>query len=122
MADVGNRHPPDHLEYLVARQGFPGIQNPLHHHDYRDPAGVFAQLSHRAVRKTGMSRGVSIALILLGVLATAGSLSIMMSPILVQQLGDLTNRLPQWLDSGSQQFHAVDGWLAVQNIPLASPL
>jgi predicted PurR-regulated permease PerM len=68
--------------------------------------------------KRGMSRGVSIALILLGVLATAGSLSIMMSPILVQQLGDLTNRLPQWLDSGSQQFKAVDTWLAVHNIPL----
>jgi predicted PurR-regulated permease PerM len=32
--------------------------------------------------------------------------------------GDLANRLPDWLESGSQQFQTLDTWLVAKQIPL----
>jgi predicted PurR-regulated permease PerM len=70
------------------------------------------------LEKRGLGRGVSIALILLAALALVSLLGVMLAPILLLQLGDLAHRLPAWLASGSQQFQALDVWLADRQIPL----
>lgn len=70
------------------------------------------------LEKRGLGKGVSIALILLGALALVSILGVMLAPILLLQLGDLANRLPAWLESGSQQFQTLDIWLADRQIPL----
>jgi predicted PurR-regulated permease PerM len=66
----------------------------------------------------GLSRGVSIGLILLGAIALVSLAGLMLAPILLSQLGDLADRLPAWLESGSQQFQALDAWLTAKRIPL----
>ncbi|WP_017296898.1 AI-2E family transporter [Nodosilinea nodulosa] len=72
-----------------------------------------AQLERR-----GLGRGIGIALILLVAAGLLGLLGMTLFPLLIQQLGDLAARLPGWLDSGSQQFQALDVWLAARHIPL----
>lgn len=70
------------------------------------------------LEKRGIPPGVSIALILLLTSGLVGLLGFTLFPVLLQQLGDLANRLPRWLDSGSQQFQVLDLWLADRHIPL----
>ncbi len=70
------------------------------------------------LEKRGLDRGVSIGLILLGAIALVSVLGLMLVPVLLLQLGDLANRLPAWLESGSQQFQTLDAWLAAKQIPL----
>ncbi len=70
------------------------------------------------LEKRGLGRGVNIGLILLGAIALVSILGLMLVPVLLLQLGDLANRLPAWLESGSQQFQTLDAWLAAKQIPL----
>lgn len=70
------------------------------------------------LEKRGIKPGVSIALILLLAVGLLGVLGFTLVPALLQQLGDLGNRLPGWLESGSEQFQALDAWLEVRRIPL----
>lgn len=70
------------------------------------------------LQKRGLSRGLSMVLILVGAASLVGIAGITLLPVLVQQLGDLGNRLPGWLNSGSQQFQTLDNWLTANGIPL----
>ncbi len=70
------------------------------------------------LEKRGLGRGASIGLILMGAIALVSTLGLMLVPVLLAQLGDLANRLPGWLESGSQQFQTLDTWLIAKHIPL----
>ncbi len=70
------------------------------------------------LEKRGIGKGVSIPVIVLGAIALGFALGVMLLPTLLQQLSDLANRLPRWVESGSQQFQALDTWLAANQIPL----
>ncbi|MFQ4137948.1 AI-2E family transporter [Nodosilinea sp. PGN35] len=70
------------------------------------------------LEKRGIKPGISIALILLVTGGLVAVLGFTLVPALLQQLGDLGNRLPGWLESGSQQFQVLDTWLVVKHIPL----
>jgi len=70
------------------------------------------------LKDRGIKPGISIALILLLAAGLLGMLGFVLVPALLQQLGDLGNRLPDWLDSGSQQFQVLDAWLESKHIPL----
>lgn len=70
------------------------------------------------LEKRGIKPGISIALILLLTVGLVGVLGFTLVPALLLQLGDLETRLPNWLESGSEQFQALDAWLAMQRIPL----
>jgi predicted PurR-regulated permease PerM len=71
------------------------------------------------LEKRGIGKGISITVILLVAVTLAGFLGVMLLPTLLQQLSDLANRLPRWVESGSQQFQALDIWLAANKIPLS---
>ncbi|MBW4481025.1 MAG: AI-2E family transporter [Tildeniella torsiva UHER 1998/13D] len=70
------------------------------------------------LEKRGIKPGISIALILLLTVGLVGVLGFTLVPALLLQLGDLGNRLPNWLESGSEQFQVLDAWLEVRRIPL----
>jgi predicted PurR-regulated permease PerM len=72
-----------------------------------------AKLEQRGIRKE-----VGIGLIVLVTLTVMGVLGVILLPILLQQLNDLATRLPAWLESGGQQFQAIDTWLSDQDISL----
>lgn len=70
------------------------------------------------LQKLGLSRSLSMVVILVGAASLVGGTGITLLPILLRQLGDLGNRLPEWLNSGSQQFQTLDNWLTANGIPL----
>lgn len=72
----------------------------------------------RQIEKLGIRSGLSIALILLITLSLLAVIGFNLLPILLLQLRELSERLPVWLDSGSQQFQVLDTWLAARHLPL----
>lgn len=70
------------------------------------------------LQKRGMRRGyalLTIVLVTVGLIAIAG---LTLVPLLLNQLNELANRLPVWLESADQQFEALDQWLDARSIPL----
>ncbi|MBD2256382.1 AI-2E family transporter [Pseudanabaena sp. FACHB-2040] len=68
--------------------------------------------------KQGLKRGFSVLIIFLLTLGGIALLGALLVPILVTQLTELANKLPVWLDSGGEQFQALDQWLMAHQIPL----
>ncbi|NEP18388.1 MAG: AI-2E family transporter [Leptolyngbya sp. SIO4C1] len=72
----------------------------------------------RYLQRRGLKRDFAILGIALLALLTAGAFGIVLAPVLLRQLEELTNRLPVWIQSSGQQLQAVDSWLTAQQIPL----
>ncbi len=58
-----------------------------------------------------LNRLVAIALVLLGALILIGIGLLIIVPLVVNQLGDLLENLPQWIKSGNAQLATVQAWL-----------
>jgi predicted PurR-regulated permease PerM len=72
----------------------------------------------RFFQKQGIKRNVavSVALLLTAVLLVA--LGVTLVPLILQQLNELANILPSWIDSGSQQLQALQNWAIAQQLPV----
>ena len=57
--------------------------------------------------------GVIVAVVLL-----VGILGVTLAPIVFGQLNELANRLPTWIESGSQQLQTLNDWALIHNLPL----
>ncbi|HIK31034.1 MAG TPA: AI-2E family transporter [Oscillatoriales cyanobacterium M59_W2019_021] len=94
---------------------------------FRDPIAIFISatliafilnypvqflVSHRVPRTRAVFWVVGIAFLLLGV---AG---VTLAPIVISQFNDLANRLPTWLESGSQQLRTLNDWAIERNLPI----
>ncbi|MEL6902782.1 MAG: AI-2E family transporter [Cyanobacteria bacterium J06606_4] len=65
-----------------------------------------------------LRRSVAILLVLLGTLAILAVLGVILVPPLVEQLNELSGRLPSWIDSGASQFTAFQNWAVGLNLPI----
>lgn len=70
------------------------------------------------LQQRGLSRGVSVLLIVVGALGTLAVFSLTLVPVLITQLSALVHQLPDILETGSEQFEELDAWLDVRQIPL----
>lgn len=68
--------------------------------------------------KFRLPRIIAIALVLLGTFSVLGVLGIILVPPLIEQLNELSGRLPSWIDSGSSQFVAFQNWAISLNLPI----
>lgn len=68
--------------------------------------------------KFRLPRLLSIVLVLLCTFSLLGVLGIILVPPLVEQLNELSGRLPSWIDSGSSQFIAFQNWAISLNLPI----
>jgi predicted PurR-regulated permease PerM len=68
------------------------------------------------------SRGVQRNLAIVGVLLLAVvilvGLGLTLVPLIIQQLNELVNILPNWIDSGVQQLDVFQNWIATQTLPV----
>lgn len=69
------------------------------------------------MEKRGMRRGWAIALVLVLALMLLSLVSLILGPLVIQQLVDFANRLPIWLDQGSKQLEALDSQGFFQQLP-----
>ena len=65
-----------------------------------------------------LRRSLAILLVLLGTVSVLGLLGIILVPPLVEQLNELSGRLPSWIDSSSSQFTAFQNWAISLNLPI----
>jgi predicted PurR-regulated permease PerM len=62
-------------------------------------------------------RGYAVAVVFLIALVILVSIVLTLLPILLNQLNELTHRLPSWIDSGSQQLQTFETWAIDNNLP-----
>ncbi|MBE9237939.1 AI-2E family transporter [Anabaena aphanizomenioides LEGE 00250] len=62
----------------------------------------------------GVPRNLAIAGVLLLAIVILGAVGVILVPLIFQQLNELVNILPVWIDSGTQQLQAFLNWAATQ--------
>jgi len=70
------------------------------------------------LERSGLGRSWAISLVLLLALALVSITSLILGPLIFQQLVEFTNRLPDWLDKIDQQLQVLDDQSVLQNLPL----
>jgi predicted PurR-regulated permease PerM len=71
------------------------------------------------LQKRGVKRNLAIVVVLLLAIVTLIGLGITLVPRIIQQLNELANILPTWIDSGTEQLQAFQNWaLNQQHLPI----
>ncbi len=70
------------------------------------------------LQKQGTKRNLAIVGVLLLTIILLVALGITLLPIIIQQLNELANILPYWIDSGTQQLQAFQNWASTQQLPV----
>ncbi len=65
-----------------------------------------------------LRRSLAIVIVLLTSISILGVLGVLLVPPLVEQLNELTGRLPSWLDSGTAQLTALQDWAIGLDLPI----
>ncbi len=70
------------------------------------------------LQRRGVKRNLATAGVLLLALVILVSLGITVLPLILEQVNELANILPNWIDSGTQQLQALQNWAATQQLPI----
>jgi len=70
------------------------------------------------LQKRGLPRNLSIVGVLLLSVIILGAVVVILVPLILEQLNELANILPTWIDSGTQQLTALQNWAATQQLPV----
>jgi predicted PurR-regulated permease PerM len=69
-------------------------------------------------QQKGIKRNQSIAGVLLLAVVILVAVGITLVPVIIEQLNELANFLPSWIDSGSQQLQALQNWAVNLQLPI----
>jgi predicted PurR-regulated permease PerM len=72
----------------------------------------------RFFQKQGVQRNVAISGVLLLAVLILAAVGITLVPLIIQQLNELANILPTWIDSGRQQLQAFQNWATTEQLPV----
>lgn len=64
--------------------------------------------------KRGIPRNLAVVGVLLLAVLILGAVGVILVPLIFQQLNELVNILPSWIDSGTEQLQAFLNWAATQ--------
>lgn len=70
------------------------------------------------LQERGVQRNLAVGVVLLLAVVILVALGITLVPLIIQQLNELVNILPYWIDSGSQQIDVFQSWAAKQQLPV----
>jgi predicted PurR-regulated permease PerM len=70
------------------------------------------------LHKRGVKRNLAVVGVLLLTVVVIGGLAVTLVPIILQQINELVNILPYWIDSGTQQLQAFQNWTTTQELPV----
>lgn len=70
------------------------------------------------LQSCGLARRRAIFWVFLLVLSLVAVLGVTLVPVILSQLVELANRLPNWLASGTRQLQALEAWGESHNLPL----
>ncbi|MBD2345825.1 AI-2E family transporter [Anabaena subtropica] len=72
----------------------------------------------RFFQKQEVKRNLAIGSVLLLAVVILVGLGVTLVPLVIEQLNELVNILPYWIDSGGQQIDAFQKWAATQQLPV----
>lgn len=72
----------------------------------------------RFLQERGLKRGQAVFLVVLTTLALVAALGVTLIPLLAEDVGEVAQLLPQWIDSGSQQLQAFQAWAVAHRLPI----
>lgn len=70
------------------------------------------------LQQRGVKRNYAVLWVFLLTTVVLFAFGITIIPILVEQLRESANLLPDWIDSGTQKLQALDDWAAAYNLPI----
>lgn len=70
------------------------------------------------LEKKGLGRGWAIMLVLISALVAVSVISLILGPLIFQQLVEFANRLPVWLNKIEEQIQFLDNQSIMQNLPV----
>ncbi len=70
------------------------------------------------LQQRGLARGWAITLVLLSSLLLVAVAALTLVPLILDQLSGLVSTLPDLVESGSGRLQSLQGWLAMQQIPV----
>ncbi|MGF1673871.1 MAG: AI-2E family transporter [Rivularia sp. (in: cyanobacteria)] len=69
-------------------------------------------------QRRGVERNLATVGVLLLAVVILGGFGITVLPLIIEQVNELINILPAWIDSGTQQLQALQDWAATQQLPI----
>ncbi|BAB77733.1 AI-2E family transporter [Anabaena sp. FACHB-709] len=69
-------------------------------------------------QERGVKRNLAIGSVLLLAVVILVGLGVTLVPLIIEQINELVNILPYWIDSGGQQIDAFQKWAATQQLPV----
>jgi len=72
----------------------------------------------RFLQQRGVSRIISVAIVLLLFIVLVTVLVIFLGPVILRQANELLTRLPEWLKSGQTQLKSLELWAREQQLPI----
>ncbi|MBF2006788.1 AI-2E family transporter [Chlorogloeopsis fritschii PCC 9212] len=72
----------------------------------------------RFFQKQGIKRNVAVTVALLLTAFILVALGITVVPLIIQQINELANILPAWIDSGTQQLQNFQNWATTEQLPV----
>ncbi|MFM7408385.1 MAG: AI-2E family transporter [Cuspidothrix sp.] len=70
------------------------------------------------LQKRGVTRNLAILVVLLLSVIILGAVVVILVPLILEQLNELANLLPYWIESGTQQIEALQNWASTQQLPI----
>ncbi|MFM6279052.1 MAG: AI-2E family transporter, partial [Dolichospermum sp.] len=72
----------------------------------------------KLLQKRGVPRILAVVLVLLLSIIMLGAIGVILLPLILEQLNELANLLPYWIESGTQQIETLENWASTQKLPL----
>jgi predicted PurR-regulated permease PerM len=72
----------------------------------------------KLLQKRGVPRILAVVVVLLLSIIILGAVGVILLPLILEQLNELANLLPYWIESGTQQIEALQNWAATQQLPV----
>jgi predicted PurR-regulated permease PerM len=72
----------------------------------------------KLLQKRGVPRILAVILVLLLSIIILGAVGVILVPLILEQLNELANLLPYWIESGTQQIEALQNWASTQQLPV----
>ncbi|WP_233455388.1 MULTISPECIES: AI-2E family transporter [Nostocales] len=70
------------------------------------------------LQKRGVPRILAVVVVLLLSIIILGAVGVILLPLILEQLNELANLLPYWIESATQQIEALQNWAATQQLPV----
>lgn len=72
----------------------------------------------RLLRQAGIPRGYAVGLVFAIAITIITTVGFVLLPTLIEDIGEIIEQIPQWLETSRQQLPALQRWVAARHLPI----